>query len=284
MVEHLHHHPKPGRIAGGRLYRVAVSDVLSAHRPARVRNTGPLETACVNCVAGRILERFRSTVLKPGMVESLWVRFSRPGEMPAAVPNLNPAMVPAIIHPHRRSRYTGGHPDGSACVNQQNRQPAARGHAAFHGFERALNCLLALGRIADVDQREELLVKALRGFGRRFAVRDQRQAFFTKCVVPRVARFTDTGVGENFVEEDFVRHLVMPRRLLESVICKRQMLEEKARGKRTQIAVRHVFHQELDSLALRGRGLVQCANQFLLVGSRAAQRLFDRGTRPPPVC
>ena len=230
---------------------------------------------------GRVLERERSVVLEPGVVQSLAVRLRRAGKMPLAVPHFDPGMIAAIVHPHRDSRHPRRHADRPARIHQQNGQPAARRQAGPHRFGGALNRLAPGRRVFDMHLRKQLFVEELGRGARRGCVGSQRSANIAQRRAPGLARLAQAGVRQNVVEENILGHAIMPRRLGKGPIDQRDMIKKKICGQAAQIRRRHVFHQELHPFALLLRRLFQRPGHLRAVGSRPAQRLLGR-LRPPP--
>src|SRR5262245_16895421 len=74
----------------------------------------------------RAARGFGGIAVEPAMIETRLVELVCAGEMPVAIPNLNPRMIAILVRPFRNSDDSRGHTDGAAGIRQNNGQPGAR--------------------------------------------------------------------------------------------------------------------------------------------------------------
>ena len=193
--------------------------------------------------------------------------------MPAAVPHLDPRVVAAQVGPQRRADDARRDAHRAAGIHQQNGQPAARGEAALHAFERALVGLFALRGVADFHGAEKRAVQRLRGLAGCLAVRHERRGDLPQLPPPLVASLIEAGVGQHVIEENVRRNPRRPRRGGAGLVSQRGVSEQEAGGQAAQILRRHVGDEESHPLALRfrggGKGFRQLRAIFAGLGERA---------------
>ena len=270
-VEHFHEETRLAGFGGFGFRRVIVRDIDGAHPlhvrcpHQRKRKPGLPKTARVNRVQRQVLAGLRGVVFEPPAVEAFWIGFRRAGEMPVAVPDFYPRVIPTQIRPERRADDPRWNANRPARVDQQNRQARAGGETVLHRFERALIGLRTPGGVTNVDELEQFLVEPLRGFGGRLAIRDQWRAFLAKQFAPVVALLVHARVRKNVVEKNFLRHLITPRRFRKSFVGERDIFEQQRCGQCLQIALRHVVEQEQQSLALCRRHFTNGPGYFTAI-------------------
>ena len=148
---------------------------------------------------------------EPAVVEAFRVVFIGCHEVPALVPDLDPGVVAALVPPQRRADRAGRYPDGATGIDENDGQAGAGRPALFDGFLRRLVRAFPLGVVVGVDEIEKIAVEDLCCFGGGLRVLHQRCGLCHEIGAPRIARLVEHGVGQDVVEEDFLRHLLRPR-------------------------------------------------------------------------
>src|SRR5690606_17330672 len=111
-------------------------------------------------------------------VETLAIRFGGTNKVPASsVPDFSPGVVSTPTGPGMDSSNTGGNSDGTAGIDEHDRETGAGCHALGDGFFGALIGTEAFGVVADVVVFEEGFVEEESGFTGRFDAFDKWEIF-----------------------------------------------------------------------------------------------------------
>ena len=180
-----------------------------------------------------------SIAIEPAAIEAIGAGFGGTGEMPVAVPDLDPCVVAAFVGPEGGTGDAGGNADTSAGVGEDDGEPGATGQALLDGFLGTLVGPLALGAVFHVDLLVERAVDRLHGFGGGFAIFDDGSALVMKLGTPRVARFVELGVGQHAIQKQRLGHLFGPRVGIAGLHCQPQIFRQKILAEGTQVASGH---------------------------------------------
>ena len=77
----------------------------------------PLKTGGINRVQQMISLGGVRAAREPGPIQLVARRFSRAGEIPAVVPDLDPRMIAALVRPQWRADESSGYADRTASVD-----------------------------------------------------------------------------------------------------------------------------------------------------------------------
>ena len=180
-----------------------------------------------------------SIAIEPAAIEAIGAGFGGTGEMPVAIPNLDPCVVAAFVSPEGGAGDAGGNADAAAGVGEDDGQPGATGQTLLDGFLGTLVSPLALGAVFYVDLLVERAIDRLDGFGGGFAVFDDGSALVMKLGAPRVAWLVELGVGQHAIEKQRLGYLLGPRVGIAGLHGQPQVFHQKFLAEGAQVASGH---------------------------------------------
>ena len=152
-------------------------------------------------------------------------------------------MVSTSIRPQGCPDEASGNTDAPARIDEQNAQPRAGCHSSLDRFQWRLIRARTLRRIDHVQRLEYGVVEDRRGLRRGDRLGDQGREPPPEVRPPVVPGLIDAGVGQHGVPIDVQRHLIAPRRFIESCTSKRDVFDESIRCHRGEIRLGHVLDQ-----------------------------------------
>ena len=187
---------------------------------------------------------------------------------PAVDPDLRPAVVAAVVAPRGGAGEPGRDPHGAQRVDQQNRQPRARGHVLAHRFGGVLVRFFAQRVVFDADLRAYAAVHRIDGGPHVAASGYTAREPGEEVGPPAVADLVDRGIGQHLVEEDRVGQSGAPRKGAPCLHGEGDVFAQQPRVQRVEVTLRHVGDQIGHGFAfVAGRRVEQSAER---VGPRRA--------------
>ena len=241
---------RAGRVAIGDIDRVDVVDRTVPDQGKGQRRA--LKTDGVNRPQRIVAQGRRSPRGKPRLIELVAGRFRGPREVPVAVPDFYPRVIAAAVRPQRRTDEPRGNADRPARIDQEDCQTRARRQSRLDRFIGTLIRLGTLGRIANVDGAEDLLVENRGGLGPRRSVCHEGEKPLAKLLSPGISPFVDTGVRQHVVEKDVLRNFLVPRCLAPHTVGQLTILQQEIGRQGLQIPLRHIGHEEQHAVPLIG--------------------------------
>ena len=221
---------------GGFQPRVAIRDIHSKHVlnipcPHHGKRLAvATKRHRINRMQPLITLRQRGPVNKPTLIQHIPRRLTRPREMPALIPDLNPRMIATPVRPERCSHKSRRNSHSPAGIHQQNRQTSAGCQAGFHTLQWTLVRFFSSGGITHIDHREHLIVQQGRSFRRRLRVLHQRCKLFQKLRTPAITSLIHTGVRQQTVKDNLFRKCGCPGRLSQNRPGQSTVLNQKLGG------------------------------------------------------